>query len=273
MRPSAVSWLTVLAGCGLLGACATGGAPPAAAGAFALAPAVREVAAASAPAPAERPLRAYALTIHTAGTGPAGRIDVVGRQARMPDGTLASVTGSQAAGVFGMSRALGLCGLVALRLDTALADRAWLPGDPARAAELSFVDDAHAHAEDATRMSVGALHVEGTPCAPRPAQSFALELTARTETVATTPPGGGNALVRARYDCLAAPATEPASRLHPSLPGVMLRVECQRTTTAGGASGQLGYAWIASGSVYLLTGHRGRDIAQTYVYTDVVVEP
>src|SRR5690606_27916641 len=116
MRPSAVSWLTVLAGCGLLGACATGGAPPAAAGAFALAPAVREVAAASAPAAAERPLRAYARTIHTAGTGPAGGSDVGGRQARMPDGTLASVTGSQAAGVFGMSRALGLCGLVALRL-------------------------------------------------------------------------------------------------------------------------------------------------------------
>jgi hypothetical protein len=53
----------------------------------------------------------------------------------------------------------------------------------------------------------------------------------------------------------------------------MLRVDCRRTVAPGGASGLLSYAWFASGGVYLLTGHRGPDIAQDYVYTDVVLEP
>lgn len=272
MRPSALPRSVVLAGCCLLGACATDGLAPAAPVDFTLVPAVREVAVRSAPASAERALRAYALTIHTAGAGPAGRIDVVGRQARLPDGTLATVTGSQAAGAFARSRSLGLCGLVALRLDTVLGDRSYLPGDPAHAGELRFEDGVHAG--PATRMSVGELHVEGAPCAPRPSQAFTLELEARSEALGPEAAGGQRgAVVHARYDCLAAPATEPASRLHPALPGEMLRVACQRTATPGAASGHLSYAWIASGSVYLLTAHRGQDVAQTYVYTDVVVEP
>ena len=264
-----------LASCVLLAACASAPAPsdgnPAA---FELAGPVREVAASSAPPLPLRALRAYALQIHTVGAGPETRVDVLGRQARLAGGGLVAVTGSQGAGVFGMTRSIGLCGLVSLRLDTALADRAYLPADPAGPAVVRFTDQARLEAD--TRMQVIGLEVEGTPCGPRPATGFTLVLRTRSAIAAGGAASPGRAQVLAdevRYECQAAAMPEPASRLHPALPGDMLRVDCRRGATAAGAAGQLAYAWIASSGVYLLTGHRGQDIAQRYVYTDVVLEP
>lgn len=274
--------LAGLGSCALLAACATGGPPPAGSAAFELVPPVRELAAAVAPALPEQPLRAYALSIRTVGAGPQARVDVLGRQSRLPGGPLVVVTGSQGAGVFGMTRSLGLCGLVSLRLDTALAERAYLPGDPALAGDIRFTDDARL--DVAVRMRVTEMRVDGTPCAPRAAEGFAVVLRTRSELAGKGETGGEadagreaaagtGTFAEARYDCLAAPAAEPASLLHPDLPGDMLRVECRRRAGPGGTSGHLSYAWIVSSAVYLLTGHRGQDIAQDYVYTDVVLGP
>lgn len=270
MRRSAILRTARFAGCLLLAGCAAGRSSSIAPEPFDLAPSVRAVLERAAPAPPGRALRAYALTIHTAGAGPAGRVDVLGRHARLPDGALAAVTGSRAAGAFGMSRSLGLCGLVSLRLDTAMADRAWLPADPARARDMPFAEGPGQGV--VARMRATELQVEGEPCAPRPGRAFVVALKARSD-VAGQAMARGDALVETRYDCAAAPASEPASRLHPDLPGDLLRVECRRTSTQAGGSGLLAYAWIASGGVYLLTGHRGQDLAQAYVYTDVVLEP
>lgn len=264
-----------LASLALLAACATGATPPGdAAAAFELATPVRELAASNSPPLPQRALRAYALRIHTAGAGPETRVDVLGRHARVPGGALVAVTGSQGAGVFGMTRSIGLCGLVSLRLDTALADRAYLPGDPARIDDVRFTDQARLDVD--TRMRVTGLEVEGTPCAPLPAADFTLVLHIRSATAArgSADRAGTQALAGVvRYECRAASAAEPASRLHPDLPGDMLRVDCRRGATAAVAGGHLAYAWIASSGVYLLTGHRGQDIAQRYVYTDVVLDP
>ncbi len=270
-----------LASCALLAACATGARPPGAApAAFELASPVRELAAsasASGPVPPPRALRAYALRIHTVGAGPQTRVDVLGRHARLPGGALVAITGSQGAGIFGMTRSIGLCGLVSLRLDTALADRAYLPGDPARIDDIRFTDQASLEID--TRMQVTELEVEGTPCAPRPAAGFTLVLQTRHAIAARGMADAQAAAERpalageVRYECRAASAFEPASRLHPDLPGDMLRVDCRRGASAAAAGGYLAYAWIASSGVYLLTGHRGQDIAQHYVYTDVVLGP
>lgn len=268
----------LVAPCALLAACATAPGPQHdAPAAFELAAPVRALAAAtSAPAQPEQSLRAYALQIHTVGAGPETRVDVLGRHARLPDGALVAVTGSHGAGAFGMTRSIGLCGLVSLRLDTALAERAYLPGDPARGVDVRFTDQARLEVD--TRMQVTGLQVDGTPCAPQPAAQFILVLQSRSASAA------GLAVDRdvadreavagkVRYECRAAPAFEPASQVHPDLPGDMLRVACRRGATATLADGFLTYAWIADSGVYLLTGHRGQDIAQRYVYTDVVLEP
>lgn len=269
MRPFA------LASCAMLAACATGTPPPAGPRAFELAPPVRELAAAAAPAQPARLLRAYALSIETVGAGPVAHVDVLGRQARLPGGLLVSVTGSRAPGAFGMTRSLGLCGLVSLRLDTALAPRPHIPADPARAGDIRFTDAARL--DVGTRMQVTDLRIDGAPCAPRAAEPFTVAVQTRSEVLGPGGPGGeptsGGALAQARYECIPAPAPEPASALHPDLPGDMLRVECRREAMPGGASGHLSYAWIASSAVYLLTGHRGQDIAQNYVYTDVILDP
>lgn len=260
-----------LASCAGLAACAAMPLPGPSVG-FGLDSPVRELAAsASASAPPERMLHAYALRIQTLGAGPEGRVDVLGRQAWLPDGSLVSVTGSQGAGVFGMSRSIGLCGLVSLRLDTALADRAYLPGDPARSGDVHFTDAARLEAT--TRMRATGLQVEGQPCAPLPGAEFGIVLQTRTIPAGEGAIGRVPLAAEVRYACRAGTAFEPANRLHPELPGEMLRVDCRRSAATDVRGGHLAYAWIASSGVYLLTGHRGQDIAQHYVYTDVVLGP
>ncbi len=264
-----------LALCLALAGCATATAPDTGPSAgFGLDSPVRELVASVSPSgPAERGLRAYALRIQTLGAGPETRVDVLGRQAWRPGGILVAVTGSQGAGVFGMSRSIGLCGLVSLRLDATITDQAWLPGDPSRAPldEVGFTDEVRL--DPLTRMQVTHLRVDGRPCSPQPDAGFSLVLETRSSQAGQGTGVGTTLAGQVRYDCRAGPGFEPASRLHPRLPGAMLRVDCRRSGTAARSGGQLAYAWIASSGVYLLTEHRGQDIAQRYVYTDVVLDP
>lgn len=260
----------------LLAACASSVPVPEASPGFEIAPSVRALVDAVAPARPERALRAYALRIDTVGAGAESRVDVIARQARDPRGALVAVTGSQGAGAFGMARSIGLCGLVSLRLDTTRADRAYLPGDPARAGDIAFTDEAAL--DVGARMWATGLRVDGTPCAPRPGEGFSLALQTRSAVGPQAAAGQGHAVIpgpaaEVRYECRAAASAEPARLLHPGLAGEMLRVECLRDASAAGADGQLAYAWIASSGVYLLTAQRGPDITQRYVYTDVVLAP
>src|SRR5690606_8924086 len=124
--------------------------------------------------------------------------------------------------------------------------RAHLPGDPGRAGDIAFTDEAAL--EVGARMWATSLQVQGEPCAPRPNETFSIALQMRS--AAATPAAAGReaALVpgspaEVRYECRAAPSAEPARLLHPALPGDMLRVECRRDASATVPAGQLAYAW------------------------------
>lgn len=233
-------------------------------GSFALAPQVAQTVAQlpglQAAAPAWR-LRAYALRMHT--SGGAAPVDVLGRLAWMPDGTLAAVTSSAGAGAHAFSRSIGLCGLVSLRLDAARGTQPHLPADPARTAMAAFTDESHL--EPAERMQVASLHVEGEPCDPRPGGEFELRMRIHAT--------GAAAAGEVRYACRSAAALEPAARLHARLPGAMLRVDCRRHAASRAAEGELSYAWIADARMYLLTGHRSSGVVQRYAYTAFAPAP